>query len=108
MTFQHDYPLFILCKEAAVNDEGLPTFRDVVALDNPKTAVAVFTDRLEAEQFRNETYPDLQLFEIAAVADFRAFLAVMQASADWVAFDPWRVGKGVHSIRIDELLKQLS
>ena len=70
-------------------------------------AAAVFTDQDGAEQFRDENAAQHQVFPISSAEEFRVVLAMLRARFSLVAFDPYRAGKKVSAVPIDDLIHAL-
>ena len=107
--FEYEYPLFTII-ERFTTELSLPanlSFHNPVTLSAPNApnALAVFTDRAAAEQFRDEQAPQHQIFEIESAQSFMILLQNVRHLAGAVAFDPFRVGMRTQTASIDEIIR---
>jgi len=110
--FEYEYPVFALI-ERFTTDPSQPanlSFHNPVTLSasNAPNALAVFTDRAAAEQFRDEQAPQYQVFEIESAQSFMVLLQAARQVAGAVAFDPFRVGMRTQTGSIDEVVRGLT
>ena len=106
--FEFEYPLFFLARIATTQPGGAPniSYHDIATLSNSgfPDAMAVFTDKPAAEQFRDDYAKSHQVHEIP---DSKVFVLVMRAAraiAELVAFDPFRLGYQMNPFFIDDVL----
>jgi hypothetical protein len=69
--------------------------------------LAVFTDREAAEQYWDENFPKGKLALFPDEESFARALRLVREFIALVAFDPYRVGKRMKTIPVDEMLRQL-
>jgi hypothetical protein len=111
--FDYEYPLFAIVRKFTTDPQqpNNVSFHDILTLsapDNPNApnAIALFTDRPGAEQFRDENAPEYQIFEIPDSNVRNIVLNAAKKVAILAALDPYRLGKGVRTIYIDEFIRQ--
>jgi hypothetical protein len=100
-TFSVTYPLFILMdgKAPVIVDGKEGKFRVPV--------LAVFTNREAAEQYRDGNSPKSKVALLPDEESFAKALKVVRERIALVAFDPYRVGKRMKTVPVDEMLRQL-
>lgn len=109
--FEYEFPVYVLVEHADPD----PADPDHVSLRNLLTlsaaghpdAIALFTDRAAAEQFRDEHVPGHQPFEIPTPDALRAVLDGSRAAAGAVALDPYRLGNGVRTVGLGDMLRSI-
>jgi len=108
--FEYEFPVFILAKRASleVRKQIDLDYYDPITLSasGRPNALAVFTDRPAAEQFRDEHAPQHEVFELPTPVAFVLFLKNATALAGAVVFDPFRLGKGAVTSPIDAVIAQ--
>lgn len=109
MRFEYEYPVFVILERVTVTGDQA-TFHNLQTLDAPGgiKALAVFTDQAGAEDYRDKNCPGFMLVPSPDEEAFAGILVIAtRAGITHVAFDPWKLGKGVQSVTIDELLKSM-
>ncbi len=111
MDFEWEYPIYCVVK-GLVRKDGEVTFDDLLTLglemDDGQlfTAVAVFTDKPAAEEYRDGFMPGHSVVTLD-VFGFRFFLeAAREVGFNLVAFDPYRVGTNVQAVPVDDILSR--
>jgi hypothetical protein len=84
------------------------SFHDIITLSAPNapTAIALFTDRPAAEQFRDEHAPQHQVFEMPSAKELVLVLEQSRRIATVAALDPFRVGRPTRIAPIDYHIRQ--
>jgi hypothetical protein len=102
----YEYPWFVLVRQVSVEGQSV-TFHDMVNLDigDDEKALAIFTDKEGAEEFRDNHCPGHQLFPIPDIGVLTGVLLFARSGASHMAFDPWRAGKKFEALRIDDLFR---
>jgi len=101
MTIRVTYPLFI------VMDGKAPVIVAGEEGNVPLKALAVFTDREAAEQYRDEYFPKGKVVQIPDEESFAKSLTIIRDLIALVAFDPYSIGKRMMTVPVDEMLRQL-
>jgi len=101
MSFTVTYPLFVLM------DGPAPIAVDGMDGDRRMKALAVFTDKEAANQYREEHCPEAKLGQLPNETAFAKALATIRNLVSEIAFDPYRVGKRMQTISMEEMLRQL-
>jgi len=101
LTISVTYPLFILMdgKSPVIVDGKEGRFR--------VPTLAVFTNSEGAEQYRDENFPKRKVALLPDEESFAKALKPVREFIALIAFDPYRVGKRMKTIPIDEMLRQL-
>jgi len=82
----YSFPVFIVCGGEGMVCENIVT----LSAENPgDDAIALFTDRDAAEQYRDDHFSAKRVFEINT-PDLLASLLTHAANIQWVAMDPLR------------------
>lgn len=104
--FEYEFPVFVLAHDLKINPPNISVTK-LMTLSDPDapTAVAIFTDREAAEQFRDEKASGYDVFAITEPQDLVKILAAIKPTAPVVVFDPYRLGKPARIAPIDEVIE---
>jgi hypothetical protein len=109
--FEFAYPLFIIAESITPCEEPPEAvFQGLVTMEakDGTQSLALFTNHLEAEGFRDEHMPESEIFEIRSKATLLSVLQVSKSQGvNAAAFDPFRAESPTWYLPIDDLLQQV-
>ena len=105
--FHVSYPVFIIMRGESHEDVGIVKMKEPCS-DNMTDGLAAFTDDDAAETFRDQHFPGWSLTSIPDKSALVRLLTVLRKKLSWVAFDPYKMGTRPASIRLEELLAQMT
>jgi hypothetical protein len=101
LTIRVPYPLFLLM------DGKAPVLVERKEGKARVPALAVFTDPVAAEHYRDEYVPNGKVASLPDEESFARALKLVRERIALVAFDPDRAARRVKTIPVDEMLRQL-
>jgi hypothetical protein len=111
--FEFELPVYVLGRAAAAPvaptaDGAFPVFLPFLRTPVGSEALAVFTDRAAAEQFRDDYLPGRELFALPSAGQLIRVLTALPPAVATVAFDPLRFELRMCLVAVGELVRELS